>query len=169
MLHCVVCVAVVFVTWSARNWLLHAIELCILTFLKRTKRVTLESVKNHLHLIEICRIQNWDYGGSKTHKTSHLRIRLVPFQMTFQLKLRSKVTETYWRTDWGLRITARPQDYSRRFKHFGKMTQFWEFLHERIITSIEIFEIHQHNSLKLEFVSSANENGFIWTFLFPEH
>ena len=27
-----------FVTWSAHNWLLHAIELCILTFFKGTKK-----------------------------------------------------------------------------------------------------------------------------------
>ena len=53
-----VCVAGVFVTWSAHNWLLHAIELCILTFLKRTKNGTLESVKNRLHdVIEIHPIQ----------------------------------------------------------------------------------------------------------------
>ena len=106
----------------------------------------------------------------RKHKTRHLRIRLVPFQMTFSLKLRSKVTETYWRTDWRLRITARPQDYSRRFKNFWKMTQFWEFLHERILTSIEIFEIHLFYSyLKPEFVSNAYKNGFIWAFLFPKH
>ena len=37
----------------------------------------------------------------RKHKTRHLRIRLVPFQMTFKPKLRSKVAETYWRTNWG--------------------------------------------------------------------
>ena len=163
-----VCVAGVFVTWSAHNWLLHAIELCILTFLKRTKRGSLESVKNRLHLIEIHPIQIWDFDKLKTQNT--------PFTNPFSSIPNDILTEITIKSDrdlltdgLGPRITARPQDYSRRFKHFGKMTQFWEFLHERIITSIEIFEIHQHNSLKLEFVSSANENGFIWTFLFPKH
>ena len=76
-------------------------------FLKEPKRVvrSLESVnkppppyQHHPKLmnLEILTDRNdlktpkW----SKHHQQRHLRIRLVPFQMTFQSKLRSKVTET---------------------------------------------------------------------------
>ena len=117
MLHGVVCVAGVFVTWSAHNWLLHAIELCILTFLKRTKRGSLESVKNRLHLIEIYLIQNWDFDGSKTQNTPFTNpFSSIPNDIPTEITIKS---DRDLLTDGlGIRLTVRPQNYSRRSKYF---------------------------------------------------
>ena len=106
-----------FITWSAHNWLLHAIELCILTFLKRTKRGTLESVKNRLHLIEIYLTQNWDFDGSKTQNTPFTNpFSSIPNDIPTEITIKS---DRDLMTDGlGLRLTDRPQNYSRRSRYF---------------------------------------------------
>ena len=131
-----VCVAGVFVTWSAHNWLLHAIELCILTFLKRTKRGTLESVKNRLHLIEIHPIQIWDFDRSKTQNTPFTNpFSSIPNDILTEITIKSdwdlltdglgtpnngpttrllKTIQAFWKNDSILRISPRTNSYEYR-------------------------------------------------------
>ena len=142
-----VCVAGVFVTWSAHNWLLHAIELCILTFLKRTKKGTLESVKNRLHLIEIHPIQIWDFDKLKTQNTPFTNpFSSIPNDILTEITIKSdrdlltdglgapnncptarllKTIQAFWKNDSILRISPRTNYY--KYRNFrNSSTQFSE-------------------------------------------
>ena len=95
------------------------------------------------------------------HSTRHLRIRLVPFQMTFQPKLRSKVTETYWRTNWGSdqrshrKITQGDPDIS----FFEKWLSFENFCVIIFLWDSIFLKFNDANSFEREFVWK----GQVWS------